>query len=121
MSTVHGVMAEGHWHTFHGRTEEAATRPSSCAGEMVRKNFCVNSHMIVVLPELAGALRRHADAVQSKDAKTARATPQTRLPASEMGDPAHAALSRRVSARSASAALILAAYGEDEKGAEIRG
>ena len=23
MSTVHGIMAEGHWHTFHGRTAEA--------------------------------------------------------------------------------------------------
>ena len=23
MSTVHGVMAEGHWHRFHGRTAES--------------------------------------------------------------------------------------------------
>jgi len=66
MSTVHGIMAEGHWHSFHGRTEEA-TQTFARAGELVRKSFCVNSHMIVVMPELAGALRRHADAVQAKD------------------------------------------------------
>jgi two-component system sensor kinase len=70
MSTVHGVMAEGHWHTFHGRTGEAL-RAFERAGELVRKNFCVNSHMIVVLPELAGAVRRHAAAVEAKDGKQA--------------------------------------------------
>jgi two-component system sensor kinase len=66
MSTVHGVMAEGHWHTFHGRTEEAL-RAFEQAAEMVRTSFCVNSHMILVLPELAAALRRHADAVEGTD------------------------------------------------------
>jgi len=70
MSTVHGIMAEGHWHTYHGRTAEAL-QAFERAGEMVRKSLCVNSHMIVVMPELAGALRRHADALQAKDARQA--------------------------------------------------
>jgi eukaryotic-like serine/threonine-protein kinase len=66
MSTVHGMMAEGHWHTFHSRTEEAV-EIFERAGELIRKNHCVNSHMIVALPELAAALRRHADSVQSSN------------------------------------------------------
>jgi tetratricopeptide (TPR) repeat protein len=66
MSTVHGIMAEGHWHTFHGRTEEAL-QTFERAGELVRKTFCVNSHTILALPELAAAVRRHAEAVQPKD------------------------------------------------------
>ncbi len=70
MSTVHGMMAEGHWHSFHGRTGEAV-QTFERGAELVRKTFCVNSHMIVVVPELAGALRRHADALQAKDAKQA--------------------------------------------------
>ncbi len=70
MSTVHGIMAEGHWHSFHGRTEEAL-QTFERASEMVRKSFCVNSHMIVVMPELAGALRRHADALQATDVQQA--------------------------------------------------
>jgi len=70
MSTVHGIMAEGHWHTHHGRTAEAV-KTFERAGEMVRKSLCVNSHMIVVMPELAGALRCHADALQANDAQQA--------------------------------------------------
>jgi eukaryotic-like serine/threonine-protein kinase len=70
MSTVHGIMAEGHWHTHHGRTAEAL-QAFERAGQMVRKNLCVNSHMIVVMPELAGALRRHAEALQATDARQA--------------------------------------------------
>jgi len=70
MSTVHGIMAEGHWHTHHGRTAEAL-QTFERAGEVVRKSLCVNSHMIVVMPELAGALRRHAVALQAKDARQA--------------------------------------------------
>jgi len=70
MSTVHGTMAQGHWHSFHGRTEEAV-QTFGRAAELVRKTFCVNSHMIVVVPELAGALRRHADALQARDPKQA--------------------------------------------------
>jgi tetratricopeptide (TPR) repeat protein len=66
MSTVHGMMAEGHWHTFHGRTEEALGT-FECAAELVRKNLCVNSHMIVVLPELAAAVRRHAATLKPKN------------------------------------------------------
>ncbi len=68
MSTVHGIMAEGHWHAFHGRTEEAL-RAFERAGEMVRKSLCVNSHTILALPNLAGALRKHADAVETRDSQ----------------------------------------------------
>ena len=66
MSTVHGIMAEGHWHRFHGRTAESL-QMFEHAGELIRKSYCVNSHMIVALPELATALRLHAAAVESKD------------------------------------------------------
>jgi eukaryotic-like serine/threonine-protein kinase len=66
MSTVHGIMAEGHWHSFHGRTDEAL-QAFERAGEMVRTSFCVNSHTILALPNLAGALRRHAEAVETRD------------------------------------------------------
>jgi two-component system sensor kinase len=71
MSTVHGMMAEGHWHTFHGRTEEALG-VFERAGALVRKNFCVNSHMIVVLPELAAAVRRHAETLKKRDPRRSR-------------------------------------------------
>ena len=66
MSTVHGIMAEGHWHSFHGRTEEAV-QAFELGGEMVRKSFCVNSHTILTLPNLAGAVCRHADAIEHRD------------------------------------------------------
>ena len=64
MSTVHGIMAQGHWHTFHGRTTESL-EAFERASELVWKNFCVNFHMILVMPVLAAAFRRRADAVQS--------------------------------------------------------
>ena len=41
MSTVHGIMAEGHWHRFHGRTEESL-QMFERAGELIRKSLCVN-------------------------------------------------------------------------------
>jgi tetratricopeptide (TPR) repeat protein len=68
MSTVHGLMAEGHWHTHHGRTAEAL-QAFERAGAMVRTSFCVNSHTILALPNLAGALRRHADALETQDSQ----------------------------------------------------
>jgi eukaryotic-like serine/threonine-protein kinase len=70
MSTAHGVMAEGLWHRFHGRTGESLKAFES-AREMVGTSFCWNSHMILTLPMLAGALRLHADAVQRKDPQEA--------------------------------------------------
>jgi eukaryotic-like serine/threonine-protein kinase len=70
MSTVHGVMAEGYWHSFHARTGEALQCFERAAG-MVRKSLCVNFHMIVVIPALAAALRLHAEAVQARDAQQA--------------------------------------------------
>jgi tetratricopeptide (TPR) repeat protein len=70
MSTVHGMLAEGYWHSFHGRTAEAL-QTFERAAAMVRKSFCVNSHTILVVPMLAMGLRLHADAVQQKDARQA--------------------------------------------------
>lgn len=66
MSTVHGVMAEGHWHRFHGRTLDSLNAFERAA-EMVRKSLCINSHMIVTLPELAKACRLHAAVIESDD------------------------------------------------------
>jgi serine/threonine protein kinase/tetratricopeptide (TPR) repeat protein len=71
MSTVHGVLAEGLWHTFHGRTGEALRAFEQAAG-LVRKSFCVNSHMILVAPMLAMGLRLHADAARADDARQLR-------------------------------------------------
>jgi eukaryotic-like serine/threonine-protein kinase len=72
MSTVHGIMAEGLWHSYHGRTQESLEAFQRAAG-MVRKSLCVNSHTILVVPMLAGALRRRADAISATDARQASA------------------------------------------------
>ena len=66
MSTVHGLMAEGHWHSFHERTAEALDRFERSA-TLVLATWCVNSHMIMVMPELATALRAHALAIRRAD------------------------------------------------------
>jgi two-component system sensor kinase len=66
MSSVHGIMAEGHWHTFHGRTAEAL-RAFERAGAMVKQSVCVNSHTILALPNLAAASRRHAETMATQD------------------------------------------------------
>src|SRR5262249_43390717 len=71
MSTVHGLLAEGLWHSFHGRTDEAL-RVTERAAEMVRKTFCVNSHTILVIPMLAMTLRLHADTVEGDDGAHAK-------------------------------------------------
>jgi tetratricopeptide (TPR) repeat protein len=70
MSTALGVMAEGHWHSFHGRSAEAL-KTYERAGEIVRQSGGVNSQTILVLPVLAGALRLHADAVQVRGGQQA--------------------------------------------------
>jgi tetratricopeptide (TPR) repeat protein len=66
MSTVHGIMAEGHWHTFHGRTAEAL-QAFERAGAMVKRSLCVNSHTILAIPNLAAALRRHAETMATRE------------------------------------------------------
>jgi tetratricopeptide (TPR) repeat protein len=71
MSTVHAILAEGHWHSFHGRTEEALQAFERASG-LVRKTFCVNHHTIFVLPMLAGGLRLRADAVERTDSSQSR-------------------------------------------------
>jgi serine/threonine protein kinase/tetratricopeptide (TPR) repeat protein len=70
LSTLHGVLAEGYWHAFHGRTTEALAAFERAA-LMVRKTFCVNSHTVLVMPMLAMGLRLHADAIQASDPKKA--------------------------------------------------
>jgi tetratricopeptide (TPR) repeat protein len=70
MSTVHGMLAEGHWHSYRGRTAEALQAYEQAA-EMVRKSLCVNAHTILTVPMLAMGLRLHADAVQPGDAHQA--------------------------------------------------
>ena len=71
MSTVHGTLAEGLWHSFHRRTAEAL-EVFERATAMVRKSFCVNSHTILVMPMLAMGLRRHAEALKSTDERQSR-------------------------------------------------
>jgi eukaryotic-like serine/threonine-protein kinase len=71
MSTVHGVMAEGLWHSFHGREAESLQAFERAAG-MVKKSLCVNSHTILVLPMLARAVRRHAETLHAGDPRRVR-------------------------------------------------
>jgi two-component system sensor kinase len=70
MSTVHGMLAEGRWHSYHGRTTEALETYERAA-ELVRKSLCVNAHTILTVPMLAMGLRLHADAVEPKDTQQA--------------------------------------------------
>jgi len=67
MSTVHGLLAEGFWHTFQGRTEQALA-PFEQAVTIVRKSLCLNFHTAAAFPSLAGALRLHADNLQQTHA-----------------------------------------------------
>jgi two-component system sensor kinase len=71
MSTVHSVLAEGYWHSYHGRTEEAL-QSYERAAEMVRRSRCVNSHTILALPMLVQGLRLRADAVEGENPEEAR-------------------------------------------------
>ncbi len=66
MSSVHGIMAEGHWHRFHGRTADSLKQFEQ-AVSIIWKSQCINSHMILAWPELATALRLHADTLETKD------------------------------------------------------
>ena len=71
MSTLHGIMAEGLWHSFHGREEESLAAFERSA-DMVKKSLCVNSHTILVLPMLARAVRRHAETLDASDPRRLR-------------------------------------------------
>lgn len=70
MSTVHGMMAEGLWHSYHGRSQESLEAFERAAA-VVKRSLCINSHMIVVIPMLAGALRRRAEALEATNARRA--------------------------------------------------
>jgi hypothetical protein len=71
MSTAHATMAEGLWHSHHGRSEKALEAFQRAAG-MVKKAFCVNSHTIVVLPMLAQSLRLRAAALENSNPQQCR-------------------------------------------------
>lgn len=71
MSTAHGMMAEAHWHAFHGRTE-AALRIFKEAAKSIWQSRCINSHTILVLPNLADATRVHAQTLKSSDPTASR-------------------------------------------------
>jgi hypothetical protein len=66
LSTVHATMAEGLWHSYHSRSQEALN-VFEAAAAMVRKSLCLNSHTILVMPMLARALRLRADDLQETD------------------------------------------------------
>jgi tetratricopeptide (TPR) repeat protein len=71
MSTVHSVLAEGYWHSYHARTKEAL-QSYERAARMVWNSRCVNSHTILALPMLVSGLRLRADSVEIDDPLQAR-------------------------------------------------
>ena len=95
MLTVHGIMAEGHWHSFHGRTGEALEAFERAFG-LVMTSQCLNSHMIVVLAGagLGLAAPRGRDPAGGP-APIRRAEPAG-VSAGAVGRPDHAVLPRRI-------------------------
>lgn len=71
MSTVHASLAEGYWHTFHGRSAEALAVYERAAA-LVRRTWCLNSHTVFVMPFLVMGLRLHADRAPSGAAEPLR-------------------------------------------------
>ncbi len=71
MSTVHAILAEGYWHSFHGRTKEALECYERAA-DMAWSSRCINSHTILVLPMLVSGLRVRANAREQNDPREAR-------------------------------------------------
>ncbi|MCA9178844.1 MAG: protein kinase [Planctomycetales bacterium] len=66
MSTVHAKLAEGLWHSYHGRSQESLAACEAAAA-MVRKSLCINGHTILVMPMMARALRLRAEDLQETD------------------------------------------------------
>ena len=66
LATDHLLMAEGYWHSFHGRTAEAL-RAFQRAYDLVKDNLAINFHTAEALPLLATALRLQADATQGEN------------------------------------------------------
>lgn len=66
LGTTNVLMAEGHWHWFHGRTGDAL-QAFQRAYALARNNLVINCHTIPALPSLVTALRLHADATEGKD------------------------------------------------------
>jgi hypothetical protein len=65
---VHLEEAESIWHRYHGRTAEALQHAEEAAA-LVHKHWLVMDHSITAIPNLANALRDHADAIQIEDAR----------------------------------------------------
>jgi eukaryotic-like serine/threonine-protein kinase len=66
LATDHLLMAEGYWHSFHGRTD-LALRAFQRAYDLVKDNLAINFHTAEALPLLATALRLQADATQGEN------------------------------------------------------
>jgi tetratricopeptide (TPR) repeat protein len=62
------LLGEGYWHWFHSRTGEAL-RVFESAWQMVKTNAALNHLTVATLPWLVTALRRHADTLESDDAR----------------------------------------------------
>jgi tetratricopeptide (TPR) repeat protein len=71
LSTDHLLMAEGFWHSFHGRTEESLAAFQR-AYKLAAQHCVINFHTAEAFPLLAMALRRHADAVEDRDPRCAQ-------------------------------------------------
>jgi two-component system sensor kinase len=114
MSTVHALLAEGYWHTFHGRTAEAL-QVYERAAEMVRKSLCVNSHTILVMPMLAMGLRLHAEAMQPQDAQQAEQLRKRAYRVAKWATRLTSLFPAAYPLALRERALILAAYGKTKK------
>jgi hypothetical protein len=68
MSSVHAMLAEATWHSFHGRSQESLDVLERAA-TMVKSTRCVNSHTILVMPMLARACRLRATDLVTSDQK----------------------------------------------------
>ncbi len=67
-SVVQLLVSESIWHRFNGRTDKALELAEQ-AVQLVRKHWLIVDTTIVAIPNLAHALRDHADAIASTDPK----------------------------------------------------
>jgi hypothetical protein len=71
VSTDDLLMAEGYWHTFHGRTA-AALQAFEQAYDLPMRRLLINFHTAETLPALVMALRLHAEAIESTQPSQSR-------------------------------------------------
>jgi tetratricopeptide (TPR) repeat protein len=65
------LMGQGHWHTFHGRTDKALEAFEG-AYQLAKRNLALNFFTVPTLPCLVTALRRHADTLEAADGRQAQ-------------------------------------------------